>query len=157
MGYYIDQAGGYHEGDTLSRDTEVPRRPSAAHEWNGFEWILSLAVLVEQKHASILAVCEGQIAAIKSGYPDSEVLSWSKQETEARAWTADNAAPTPLLTAMATARGIDKAELVTRVIAKADLFAQISGTLIGKRQALEDQLAALPADATAEDVEAIQW
>lgn len=100
---------------------------------------------------------EAENAAIKAGYPDSEVLSWPKQEQEARACAANANAATPLLDALATARGISKAELVSRVIAKADLFTQFSGAIIGKRQALEDALTALPADATAADFDAIQW
>lgn len=115
------------------------------------------AELKTQKLREINARCESEIAAISAGYPVSEVMSWSKQETEARAYLANNAAATPLLDALAAARGITKADLADRVIAKADLFAQISGTIIGKRQALEDQINALPADATAADIDAIRW
>lgn len=107
--------------------------------------------------ASINASCEQAIVAIQSGYPSSEVLSWPKQETEARSYVADASAPTPLLDALAEARGIDKAELAARVILKADAFAKYSGAAIGKRQALEDALNALPADATAEQIAAIAW
>jgi len=118
---------------------------------------LTVAELKANKLAEISARCESEIAAIKSGYPDGEVLSWPKQETEARAYTADANAATPLLDALALARGITKADLASRVILKADMFAQISGAIIGKRQALEDQINALPANATAADLDAIQW
>lgn len=117
----------------------------------------SLAELKADKRADLIADCESAIAAIRAGYPDSEVLSWSKQEAEARALVADANAATPLLDALAEARGIAKAELAVRVIAKADAFAAISGALIGKRQRLEDELDALPADATSEQVAAIVW
>lgn len=117
----------------------------------------SLADLKASKRADLIAACESAIAAIRAGYPESEVLSWSKQEAEARALVADANAATPLLDALAAARNIDKAELAARVIAKADAFAAISGALIGKRQRLEDQLDALPADATPEQVAAIVW
>ncbi len=106
------------------------------------------------KNAEINAACESAIAAIRAGYPESEVLSWPKQEAEARAFVADAAAATPLLDALAAARDIDKAELAARVIAKADAFAAISGALIGNRQKLEDQLAAAT---TAEEAAAIVW
>lgn len=105
------------------------------------------AAAITMKLASINASCEAEIASISAGYPASEVLSWPKQEAEARAWTADNQAVTPLLDSLAAARGISKAELASRVIAKADLFAQLSGAIIGKRQALEDQLDAIKWDA----------
>jgi hypothetical protein len=100
------------------------------------------------------AIAMNQVVA---GYPEKEISSWAKQETEARAYIANNAASTPLIDALSTARGLDKTELVGRIIFKADLFATVSGQLIGKRQGLEDQLNALDETATAEDVEAIVW
>ena len=121
-----------------------PSRPSA-------DVLKALQIL------SINTACETAIAAIQAGYPGSEVLSWPKQEVEARACIASPSAATPLLDALAEARGINKSELAARVILKADSFAQLSGAAIGKRQALEDMLNALPADATAEQIAAIAW
>ena len=80
------------------------------------------------------------MAALISTYPDREISTFDKQEAEARAYMADPEAPTPLLSALAKARGISMDELVKRVIAKADAFATASGYIIGQRQALEDQL-----------------
>lgn len=118
---------------------------------------MSISELVAEKLADINNDYEADIAAIKRGYPDSEVLSWPKQESEARAFLASASAATPLLDSLAGARGLSKADLATRVIAKADAFAQLSGALIGRRQALADALAALSADATPEQVAAIAW
>ena len=42
----------------------------------------------------------------------------------------------------AAARGIDEQELIRRILAKAEAFAALSGTIIGQRQALEDQVRA---------------
>ncbi len=114
----------------------------------------SASAAIATKLTDINASCEAEIAAISAGYPSSEVLSWPKQEAEARAWTADNQAVTPLLDSLAAARGISKAELASRVIAKADLFAQLSGAIIGKRQGLEDQLDTISDGLTAEELEA---
>lgn len=94
---------------------------------------------------------------IIDGIPDIELKSWQKQEDEARSYIADHLAHTPLIDSIASGRSVDKAELVTRIIAKADLFAGISGTLIGRRQALEDELNAFPESATPEDIAAITW
>lgn len=80
------------------------------------------------------------MAALISTYPEREISTFDKQEAEARAYIADPEAPTPLLLALAKARGISMDELVKRVIAKADAFATASGYIIGQRQALEDQL-----------------
>lgn len=41
--------------------------------------------------------------------------SWAQQQAEANAYTADNTASTPLLSALATARSITVAEMVTKV------------------------------------------
>lgn len=80
--------------------------------------------------------CDRRLAALTAGYPDSEVLSWDKQEAEARAGGG------PLVSALAAARGIDEQELIRRILAKAEAFAVLSGTIIGQRQALEDQVRA---------------
>ena len=55
-------------------------------------------------------------------------------------YAADPTASTPLLSALAEARGISLPDLVERVLAKADAFAVASGSIIGQRQALEDRL-----------------
>jgi len=118
---------------------------------------LTIEGLKQLKVVEINAAFEKAMLPIIVGIPAIERESWKKQETEARAYQVSNSAPTPLIDALAESRGIDKAELVSRIIAKADLFATLSGQLIGKRQALEDTVNALPDTATAEDVAAITW
>lgn len=95
-----------------------------------------------------------ELKNVKEGYPSDEVQSWSKQEAEARAYAADDAAPTPLLSAMSDARGVALDELVLKVIEKADLFAIVSGRIIGTRQACEDAIAAAQ---TPEEALAVVW
>ena len=92
------------------------------------------------KLAEINTAANKTMAALTTTYPDHEISTFDKQEAEARAYMADPEAPTPLLSALAKARGIDMDELVKRVIAKAGVFAVASGYVIGQRQALEDQL-----------------
>lgn len=90
------------------------------------------------------------IATLTPTYPDDERLTFDKQETEARAWMADKSASTPFIDALAIGRQMDKAELVSRIIAKADAFALASGSLTGQRQRYEDMLdVAETADAVA--------
>jgi hypothetical protein len=113
--------------------------------------------LIEAKLLSLKTSFETAMNTITSQYPASELLSWTKQETEARAWAADNATLTPLVDALATARNVGKADLVGRIIAKADAFAGFSGSLIGKRQKLEDQLAALGSNPSKEQLDEIVW
>lgn len=158
MPHYKDPLGAIHYLDSAAdiallppgsvpitdAEAEALRRPS-------------IAALRTAQADLINAACESAIAAIRAGYPEGEVLSWPKQEAEARAFVADANAPTPLLDALATARELNKAELAARVIAKADAFAALSGQLIGRRQRLIDQLDALGEDATAEQVAAVVW
>ena len=102
----------------------------------------TLAELKIVKKDEITANFEQTIQQITAGYPPNEIASWSKQEQEARAFTAVALSPTPLIDALANTRGVPKAALASRIIAKADLFAGISGQLIGKRQGLEDSIEA---------------
>ena len=111
--------------------------------------------LDELKAAKLTEVNESYdtaTSALVSTYPDTELLTFDKQESEARAWQADNSASTPLIDALALGRGIDKAELVRRIIAKAEAFATATGYLTGQRQRYED---ILDAATTAEEIEAI--
>lgn len=118
---------------------------------------LSIAQLKAQQISLINSKFTESMTAITSGYPQNEMLSWTKQETEARAWVLSSTAITPLLDGLATARNIPKSALVSRVIAKADTFAGVSGQLIGKRQGLEDKINALPDTTTADAIKAIVW
>jgi hypothetical protein len=119
--------------------------------------IQNTQTLKSEKILTINAEFTKQMATMVQGYPEFEISSWSKQELEARSFTGNPMAPTPLIDALALARGLDKAELVARIIAKADMFAVVSGQLIGYRQSLEDAVLALPSDCTAEDISIISW
>ena len=104
------------------------------------------------KLSEINTAADAAIAALTATYPDRELATFDKQESEARAYAADATTPAPLLSALAEARGIPLPDLVERVIAKADAFAVASGSVIGRRQALEDRL---DASTTLEEVQAI--
>lgn len=137
-------AGKLIRPDETGRPVAVDRPPKT---WS---------ILVADKITEINAACETAIATITAGYPASEVLSWPKQEAEARSWTANAGAPTPLIDALAAGRGIIMADLVSRIIQKADAFAALSGQMIGKRQNLEDQIDSLAVDDT-ESLNAVTW
>lgn len=116
------------------------------------------AAILDQRRADKLREINGayqnELNVILSDYPSAETKTWDKQEAEARAWNADNAAPTPLLDAVAAGRDMDKAELVGRVLAKADAWIALSGQATGKRQRLEDEIS----NATTLDaLDAIEW
>lgn len=105
-----------------------------------------------RKLTEINSAYQQAIATLTPTYPDDERLTFDKQEQEARSWLADNSTPTPFVDALAAGRQMEKAELVSRIIAKADAFALASGSLTGQRQRYEDLLDAAE---TAEAVAAI--
>lgn len=105
------------------------------------------------KLAEINAACDTILNAAISTYPETEVLTFDQQTSEARAYLASqNPSDAPLLTALAAGRGITLDDLVQRVIAKHDAFSLLSGYVIGQRQALEDKLDLCQ---TVEDVESV--
>lgn len=80
--------------------------------------------------------CEKLLSEIKQSYPKSEVDSWPKQEAEAVAGGG------PLTSSLALARGIPLELLLEKILLKSEAYAQISGQIIGTRQALEDRIMA---------------
>lgn len=104
------------------------------------------------KLAEINAAYNAATSSLVSTYPSTELLTFDKQEQEARAWNADNSVETPLVDMLAAGRQMDKAELVRRIIAKSDSFAVATGYLTGQRQRYEDLLGEAR---TVEEVEAI--
>lgn len=101
------------------------------------------------KRLEINEACNTAVAALAASYPEREIQSWPQQVKEATALSADPQADAPLLTAIATARGLPVAELASRVLDKMNAYAAASGVLIGQRQAAEDLITA------AEDLEAL--
>jgi hypothetical protein len=95
------------------------------------------------KLAEINAAYAEALAAVKAGYPPDEILSWDKQEREARAYQADSTAATPFLDALSAARGVDKPTLADRIMAKVAAADDAVGTATGRRQAREDTIQAL--------------
>lgn len=107
-----------------------------------------------ERLALIAAECDKVLVTVKTSYPQGEVESWPQQVKEAESIASDPNASAPLLSVIASGRGLTVVDLATRVKAKADAFAQISGTIIGKRQVLED---AITAAVTPEEVYAVAW
>ena len=73
--------------------------------------------------------------------PDEERLTFERQEREARVYLASNdESKAPFLKALALSREVPLNELAQKVVAKADKYAEISATLIGKRQKCLDEI-----------------
>lgn len=159
MGRFSDPFVNYTNADCVAVKELPPHM--AAGQWTYIDGRLSplpeyeaatLPVARSGKLDEVNAAYTAAIAALTPTYPDDERFTFDKQEQEARAWLADNSAPTPFVDALAAGRHMDKAELVARIIAKADAFALASGSLTGQRQRYEDTL---DAAATLADVAAV--
>lgn len=112
---------------------------------------LTLAEIRAEVVAAINAAFETACAALLSDEPPSATATYAVQQAEAEAWTKDSSAATPMLDMLAAARGIEKSELVRRVLAKAEMYAQASGLLLGQQQRLMDEIAAIMADVRSSD------
>lgn len=108
-----------------------------------------------RKYAEINAGCQTALVALTAAYSDRELLTFERQEREARALLAGDASDVAHITAIAQGRGIPVEELAQKIVTKADAFALASGALIGQRQKYEDQLQALGPDAATAQIEAI--
>ena len=132
---YADLFQAQSQGAQIKADAEG--KPFAA-----FPNPPTLAELKTAKKAEITQSFNATMQQVVGGTPSYEINSWSEQKAEALAFSANALSVTQLIDSMATARGVPKATLAARIIAKADFFAGISGQLIGKRQGLEDSVEA---------------
>lgn len=114
----------------------------------------TLAQQKSLKFAEIEQAAEAAVAPITAAYPIAERDTWPIQEAEAVAWTANSTAPTPILNAIATARGQTLAAVAANVLTKAAAFKALAGATFGKRKAKRDLI---DAATTAAELSAIAW
>lgn len=120
---------------------------SQRETWDGESWSLSLETqetLFAEHQTHLISKIAEKTDRLKSavlvGYPQAEIDSFYRQESEARAWVVDNNVATPMLSAIAENRGVSLAILAQKVIEKADLVSTIMGHIIGTRQGFEDRI-----------------
>lgn len=113
---------------------------------------LSLSEIEVAKRGEINAAYVLATAFLRP-YPQSEQISWSTQEAEARSFAANFAAATPTLSAIAARTGETVAVLAGKVIANADAFKAGGGDAIGRRRA---RMKAIDASVAANDTAALQ-
>lgn len=145
--------------DLAGQPSEVPACSHAATEYLGeLEYdaddSLQLNASKAAKLMEINALCNDALSELASTYPSGEVQSWSQQAKEADLYAVDPTVATPILSAIADARGMTVAEMVERVAANVTAYSYASGTLIGRRLAAED---ALSLAATPEQVAEVVW
>ena len=170
---YIEHLNGQAQGKQIIADKTgnpvlIDPQPSAAHELNldTLTWEISAekqTALFEQQKEGLLNKLADKADQLKNslltGYPQTEIESFYRQEKEALAWQADHNTPTPMLSQIARVRGVPLEMLIEKVIEKSAQFAVAIGIIIGQRQAFEDRLVALktPDDLTALKQEIDAW
>jgi len=87
--------------------------------------------------------------------PAFEVQTWAIQSVEAKSWHADNNAPTPMLSIIATQRGIPVDVLRAKAYVKAIAYEQIVAVVAGQRQKYEQQIEAAETLAEIQAIEVV--
>ena len=76
-----------------------------------------------------------------AGAPQTEILTWSEQEAEAKAYAiSKQETDAPMLSSLSKARNIPLSMLCAKVLAKAEAYRSFIAYAIGKRQAYEDAI-----------------
>ena len=122
------------------------------------KWVIADKPLNEfqnDKKQAALDVFTKAIEEIKSGYSADEISSWDQQKLEAEAYVANNTSPTPLLSKIATARGITVDLLATNIMVKVGAFQDAFGTALGAKQKAEDAIQVIVQDNTLTNQEKI--
>lgn len=115
----------------------------------GDEWFAPVPDSAAYRHQLLTqtnARASTLLQSLSAQYPQGEIQSWPAQVVEAERLQRDPHATSPLLTAIASARDVPLLLLAGRVLEKAHAYAQLSGAIIGRRQALEDQISAATSD-----------
>lgn len=106
-----------------------------------------LAQAKAAKLAEINSAAQADVTPYTQAYPAFEKETWAQQAAEAAAYAADSSAATPWCDLAASKRDIDRVTFIQKVASKAAAFVQISATVAGYRQGLEDQLDAIDLNA----------
>lgn len=99
--------------------------------------------------SDVRAEASRRLMLIGAPYSAEERETWAQQVDEAHAYQADNAATTPILSGIATGRGVTVADMVTIVLGNAAAFATAAGAILGKQAAIL-ALDPIPADYAAD-------
>jgi hypothetical protein len=107
------------------------------------------------KLAEITTAYNNAVSTLTKSVDKFELASWTKQETEARAYIADNTIQTPLLSGLVETRGMGETvlALANKIIANADNYQKAYSAVLGTYQGKKKAIASAT---TVEEVKAIQ-
>lgn len=128
---------------------------SEVARWNGSGWdvlperpAVPVQSAIDQARASAHSRIDDAYTAqtnqLSEGYPENEQKSWPVQIMEADTVLAGGTAPTPWIDAASAARGVTKQEMANLIKAQDTAYRTYHGQLSGVRQALRDQINAIP-------------
>lgn len=108
------------------------------------QWSPTIAEQVASEQARLKSLVDAEyinrMNVVALPYPQYERESWPIQLGEAQALALDPDAITPWIDACAAQRGMDRSELMQRILAKDVAYRLLSGQLTGARQAHEDMI-----------------
>lgn len=96
------------------------------------------------KFAEIDVDFQHYIDSLTAGWPEGEIKTWNKQESEALALQSNPQVATPTLSMIALQRGISVSDLASRVLRDAAAFSQASGYYVGLRHKARQLVQAFP-------------
>lgn len=99
-----------------------------------------LDVIFKRKLKEINDKCSDILSSLSEPYPKEEVLTFERQEREAKEYKSDNSALVPFIRSLSKSRKINLDELVEKILNKAFIYSQKYGSIIGMRQKYEKVL-----------------
>lgn len=106
----------------------------------------TITSIVRTKGTQARRKFDSSVSNLKSDYPESEAESWAEQLRQAKLVLSESTEETPLIDAMAEARGITADDLANRIVTKADEYQAEYGALLGEYQRVTDVLETIDLD-----------
>lgn len=100
----------------------------------------TIALMKEVMRMILDEVYDKRMIELKANVSSLEFNSWEQQKTEAYAYQANNTAATPMLSSLATARGITLDEMVSKVITAVESYNASIAELLARKQLIETEV-----------------
>jgi hypothetical protein len=134
---FVDKIGPLKDNWTLTPKPEGDWDAT----WDGSAWVVSFETLRDRLLSQVRGWADETLQSYKADCSQSEIQTWDRQESGARALVADaedTSADAEFVRQLASARGITTAELVAKIMRKVELYTAGSAKVLGRQQALED-------------------
>ncbi len=139
--YYAREMDYYGSYNNPFKRAELWEDSEGTATWDDI--LAAFPELVHCANTQIREVFSRKLATIAAPYYPTERETWHVQQREAEAYLADSTATMPMITALASARGIAVPALVDKIMENVNLFRTASGQILGQQQAKLDSVANL--------------